>query len=225
MKHKKLAFFLSLFSGLAGASQNPFVEQWNAHRFYFGSIVGYGSTDWNMMVMKCGADHPFCSADTVGLSAPLDADGDSGMVWGATIGYEVKPSWAIETSYMRFPATSIKLGDTWNFYMEENHNTTQFSSETWAMFAVAKFMTQIANTGFRGYANAGIDFTARNDVLTDTIHVNPTFGLGINYVFPSNFMLELGFQYMAGYGAANEVPADNYIPFLYSIAFKLLYRI
>lgn len=215
-----LLFFLG-----AAASANSFERLWQAHRFYFGPVLGYGSTDWSMMVMECDANDPFCSAQTVGSSAPIGTSGDNGLVWGVTAGYELKPSWAMEATYLHFPATQVRLNDPWNYYMEDGHDTIEFSSETWAMFAVAKFMTEIGNSGFRGFANAGIDFTARDDELTNTIRVNPTFGVGMNYVFPSDFMLELAFQYMTGYGAANEVPANDYIPFLYSLSFKLLYRL
>lgn len=216
---------LLVSNGLARANSKHFQQLWMSHRFYFGPIFGYGNTDWDMMVMQCDSGDFYCSKDTVGVSAPLGTTGSSGAVWGATAGYELKPSWGIEASYLRFPTTQVQLNAPWNFYMEHDYNTTQFSSSTWALFAVAKFMTEIGNSGLRGFANAGIDFTARNDVLSETIHVNPTFGVGINYVFPSNFMLEGAFQYMTGYGDANEVPARDYIPFLYSLTLKLLYRL
>ncbi len=210
---------------LSALADKALAQQWQSQRIYFGPVIGYGSNDWGMMVMKCHANDPFCSQDTVGVSAPLSTENDSGLVWGFTAGYEFKASWAIEASYLHFPTTLIKLNPSWNYYMEQENQITEFNSSTWAMFAVGKFMTQIGNSGLRGFANAGIDFTTRDDKLTHTTRVNPTFGLGLNYVFPNNLMCELVFQYMAGYGDANEVPANDYIPFLYSLSLKLMYRL
>ncbi len=225
LRHLTAVCLFALASGIATGYSRSFTSLQETHPFYLGPVIGYGNTDWNMMVMDCNAHDVFCSAQTVGASAPISASGDDGLVWGVTLGYEFKPSFAFEASYLHFPSTLVRLNDPWNYYMAQGHDTIEFSSETWALFAVGKFMTEIAESGIRGFANAGIDFTARDDVLADTIRVNPTFGVGVNYVFPSNFMLELAFQYMTGYGTADEVPANKYIPFLYSLSLKLLYRL
>lgn len=222
MKRIFLVLLFLMLCQTQAVSKNPYLARWKSRSFYFGPILGYGSTDWNMLVANCEPQDVFCQ-DNIKLSAPLGA-GDSGWVWGTTLGYEVKPFWALESMFMRFPNTTVLFNGGYNFYLDR-YNLTTMRSTTWAMMTVAKFMTQIAQTGWRGFANAGIDFTFRNDALSNTMRINPTFGVGMNYVLPHNIMLELAFQYVSGYGEANEVPVTKYMPFLYTVHAKLLYRV
>ena len=221
---KRLLFCVSFAATSCAFSNpdNPFPALWKAHPFYFGPLFGYGSTDWSMLVVNCGNENdPFCDPSLLTVSAPIAA-GDDGWVWGATVGYEVKPFWAVETSFMRFPNTVVTFDES-SLY-GDRYDLSSFRSTTWALMAVAKFMTQISNTGFRGFANAGIDFTFRSDVIRNAMRVNPTFGVGVNYAFEENIMFEMGFQYVPGYGEAIEMPAIEYMPFLYAITAKLMYR-
>jgi len=226
MQFKRLFLLTALSLGLNNlsfANGNPDILDyhdalWRAHPFYFGAAVGFGSTDWSQLIPHCNPMDYLCDKSMLYWSAPKEA-GDKGLVHGFTLGYEVKPSWAVEVNYLHFPTTLIQFDEV-SFYPE-----VTIRSYTYAVFGVAKFMTQIANTGFRGYANAGIDFTSRNDPLTQTVRVAPTFGVGINYVLASRAMFELGFQYIAGFGICDEIPAKHYIPFLYAITLKIMYRI
>ena len=214
---------ISIFSStLAKDTTNPFPARWKAHPFYFGPLFGYGSTDWSMLVLNCAKSDINCDPGLLSASTPLSA-GDNGWVWGTTAGYEVNPFWAVESSFMRFPNTSVQFASL--SYYKDIYDLSNFRTTTWALTTVAKFMTQIAHTGFRGFVNAGIDFTFRNDVLNSAMRVNPTFGVGVNYVFEHNIMFELGFQYVPGYGQANEIPAASYMPFLYAVTAKLFYRV
>ena len=138
-----IAVILFFYDGIAAAASARFQQLWTAHPFYVGLIAGYGSTDWGMLVMKCDPSDVYCNKNTVGASAPLSVSNDQGVVWGATIGYELKPSWGVEASYMKFPTTSVELGSPWNYYLETGHDVTQFNSSTWALYGVAKFMTEI----------------------------------------------------------------------------------
>lgn len=201
--------------------ENPFPKSWKEHPLYFGPLFGYGSTDWSMLVLNCKENDPYCDPALLSVSTPLAA-GDNGWVWGATVGYEVKPFWAAEATFMRFPNTVVQFDPA--SYYHDIYDVSTFRTTTWALMAVAKFMTQIGMTGFRGFANAGIDFTFRNDVIRDAMRVNPTFGVGVNYAFEQNIMFEFGFQYVPGFGEANEIPAESYIPFLYAVTAKLMYR-
>ncbi len=204
----------------------PNLTLWKQRPFYFGAIVGYGSTDWSKLVISCDPADPLCDPTMLSVSAPISA-GDDGAVWGATIGFEVKPFWALEATYIRFPTTVIHLDKSYTFYSSVNplENAVDMSSETWAYILVAKFMTRISNSGFRGFANAGVDFTERKDIITSGSQVSATFGVGVNYVFQTHVMLELFFQYVAGYGRSNEKPVKYYIPFLYALGVKLMYRL
>lgn len=224
MLFRRMGFIsLILLNSLCAYANDSFDAMWKSHPFYFGPMLGYGNTDWSMLTIQCDTNDPECDSNSLALATPISA-GDSGLSWGSTVGYELKPEWAAEASFIRFPTTTIQFAKDYSYYIDK-FNVREIRSSTWAFFAVGKFMTQVGSTGFRGFANAGIDFTSRSDLITHRLQVSPTFGLGINYVFPSRMMLEFGFQYMAGFGRATEIPARFYIPFLYSLHAKLMYRI
>lgn len=197
---------------------NPFPKIWRAHPFYLGALLGYGSTDWGQLVGHCD-DPDLCF---VSVSAPLTA-GDSGAVWGFYTGYEIQPHFAIEALYARFPNTTVTF-DEFSIYASD-FNITRLRSFTYAYSISGKWMVQMGTTGLRGFATAGATLTHRHDALTNVYHVNPTFGIGANYVFDARLLLEFAFQYYAGYGKATLRPAIDYIPFLYSIAVRVAYRI
>ena len=48
--------------------------------------------------------------------------------------------------------------------------------------------------------------------------------MGLNKVFDEHYMAELVFQYYAGYDSASTTATADYIPFLYSVTFRLGYR-
>lgn len=211
------------------SSENPYPARWNKSKFYLGAITGYGSTDWGMLVINCDPKDIQCDAtmrDILAESAPKAA-GDDGAVWGVTAGYEVNPTWAMEASYIRFPTTLIHIKPNSFFYNTAfpNDIAANFSTETWGFIFVGKFMTQIGHSGIRGFANAGLDVTHRKDIYTNASKISATFGAGLNYVFKSDVMLELFFQYIAGYGQSNEIPIVYYMPFLYTVGIKMMYRI
>lgn len=194
------------------------------HPAYVGLLGGFGSTDWSMLVADCnnpwGTFGSSCSS-TVPSSAPIQA-GDKGFVWGAVVGYEIQPHFALEAAYEDFPNTTVVFGDE-NFY-NASMSAFSFVSQTDAYSLVGKFMVQIANSGVRGFANAGAALTHRSDMLNNIYHFTPTFGFGFDYVFRRHWMFVTGFQYYCGYGEANLTPAVNYIPFLYSLHVVMAYR-
>ena|SRR3990167_4222918 len=214
-----LLFIIGAYSEMClAANTNLFPDKWRARPLYFGALLGYGSTDWSQLVAHC--EDP--NACFLWLSAPISA-GDRGIVWGFFAGYEIQPYFAVETTYAYFPMTPV-LFDEFSVY-NERFNVTHIDSYTDALSFVGKFMVQMGSTGLRGFANAGGALVRRRDDLAHNIHVTPTFGVGVNYVFPSELMFEVGFQYYAGYGKAVVSPAANYMPFLYSVHAKLAYRI
>lgn len=198
---------------------NPFPARWRANPLYFGLELGYGSTDWSQLVARYSTVAEY---NLLSVSAPVQA-GDKGRTWGLFIGWEVQPHFAMELNFVHFPNTTI-IFDPFSVYSLE-HGIVTMRSYTYAYSLLGKFMVQVANTGIRGFASAGAALIHRHDALINTGHICPTFGVGMNYVFIYNLMLEVGFQYYAGYGKAVLRPAINYIPFLYSIHLKLAYRI
>lgn len=216
-----LLFVLLFMSALTCAldDKNP----WHQHPFYIGPELGYGSTNWGMLVINCDPKDSMCRKELLSISAPVSAN-DTGFLWGATIGYEIKPQWALETTFTDFALARIYF-DKDDSYTSRKYNVTSIHSHTWAWQLVAKFMTSIGNTHIRGFANAGIDLTSRQDEIINTFRINPTFGIGINYLIQPRLMVEFGFQYVAGFGRCTEIPGTYYIPFLFSLTGKLFYRI
>ncbi len=221
MAMRKLTLLLALLaiplSGLSQAAFHNHDEMWEAYPFYLGTEFGWGSTDWNQLTVP--PDSP--NLLTLSLSAPIKA-GDKGFVYGFMTGYEINPHFAIELNYMRFPNTVVTF-DPLSLYAF-NNGITSMKSSAYVYNAVGKFMVEINDTGIRAFANAGGALIHRHDALAENGHIGPTFGIGMGYVLIQRVMLELAFQYYAGYGKVVLEPAINYIPFLYTVHFKIGYR-
>ncbi len=191
---------------------------WAAHPFYFGVEGGWGTTDWSHLTVRATNPDDYI---TLSLSAPTSAT-DKGPVYGFMTGYEINPHFAMEMNYMRFPNTTV-IFDPFSLYAFQD-GIVEMNSSTYVYNIVGKFMVEMNNTGIRGFANAGASLIHRHDSLVDVGHIGATFGVGLGYVFPARVMLELAFQYYAGYGKVVLKPAINYIPFLYTVHLKLGYR-
>jgi len=213
-----LLFSNTVLASVKYHQYNPFPTRWHANPFYFGLQFGYGSTDWSQLVARYSDQAEYT---LLSLSAPIQA-GDKGVTWGFVIGWEVQPHFAMEMNFERFPNTTVTF-DPSSIY-SINYAIVNMQSHTYAYDFLGKFMVQIAKTGIRGFASAGAALIHRHDALVNTGHIDPTFGVGLNYIFACRVMAEVGFQYYAGYGKAVLRPAINYIPFLYSIHLKVAYR-
>lgn len=222
---KSLLLVLSvLLSTISLAEGTPTYLRYGSHPFYIGGLLGYGSTDWSQMTANCGGNED-CESD-VEASVPTAA-GDSGAVIGLTMGYEVQPHFAFETSFMRFPTTKVTFTGAINYpasYPFNDLGNASYNSYTYAYDFIGKFMVPIMNTSIRAFADAGMAITHRTDPLNTFFHVNPTFGVGLDYVFAEHWMVDGEFQYIAGYAKTNTTPAVSYSPFLYSLHLVLAYR-
>lgn len=207
-------FFILTISANCTAGSDDWSAIWQAHPFYFGGAFGWGCTDWSQLVARISSEE---DRATLTLSAPISA-GDTGAVYGVMMGYEINPHFAIEANYMRFPNTPITF-DEFNLYDIQKMDSISYVYNT-----VGKFMVQVNHTGLRGFANAGGALIHRQDQLVDVGHISPTFGIGLDYVLSKRVMLELAFQYYAGFGKAVLKPVINYIPFLYTVHLKLGFR-
>ena len=128
----------------AFASGNPYLALWAAHPFYLGLSAGYGSTDWSMMSAKCDAEEGYPC--TLILESVPSAAHDSGFVGGVFVGYEVKPSFAIEANYAHFPKATIKFSGLNLYDGLLPPGVTQIESDTDAFYILGKFMTQLSTT-------------------------------------------------------------------------------
>src|SRR5262245_58450979 len=91
-----MVWFYCLNTYAAANRPNPF-----QHPFYVGVLGGYGSTTWDGLVPTEENQNIALS-----LSTPLMVR-EGGGVWGLFAGYEFIPFFAIETSYMHYPAATI----------------------------------------------------------------------------------------------------------------------
>lgn len=150
----------------------------------------------------------------------MTAAEDDGLVYGLLAGVEVNPQFAVEFNYSHFPDSFITL-DPFSTYWP----LTQFVSKTHLFALIAKFMVPIAKTNVRAFASAGAGVTYRCDVLASKAHVGPSFGFGFNYLVNPHSMAELAFQYDAGFARSEVKTLNDFIPFLYSVDVKLIYRV
>lgn len=185
--------------------------------FYAGLSGGYGATTWEGLVPKEAKKNM-----AVSISAPLEVK-ESGGMWGAQVGYEFTPHFALEASYKHYPNAVITFEQE-SLFAYDHDDKTYFKSYTESASLMGKIMVNFPGTIMRFYSSAGIADVHREDELLNQWMLTPTFGVGCNIDFSEHFMGELGVNYIAGYGESELSPADDYVPFLYSIFFSLSYR-
>lgn len=188
------------------------------YRFYAGGSAGYGSTTWQGLV-PAESKQNFA----INMSTPIDAS-EGGGVFGAFAGFEFSPYFALETAYMHFPTATISFDES-SLFAFDHDDETNFVSRTEMVSIIAKVMLIIPKTTVRLYSDFGIANVHRDDDIKKEWLPTPTFGLGANYNLDPHLMTEVALNYTAGYGESEISPVDDYIPFLYSISFKLAYRI
>lgn len=179
-------------------------------RLYAGLSIGYGQTTWPELVTK---------DKLVYVSAPVEAH-DFGTIWGVFLGYQFGRSFALEANYTRYPNTRLFF-DEYTFY----YPVREFTTHTQVFSTLAKFIIPIANSRINAFLDAGVGFTHRNDILAKVTRVGPTFGLGFMSNASRRILVELGFEYYAGYARSNHLPVKDFIPFVYGVYFKLGVRI
>jgi len=190
-----------------------------SHRpLYVGALGGYGSTTWNGLVPTTQNQ-----SEALNISTPISVK-EGGGIWGILTGYEFNHLFAIEAAYMHYPKATVTF-DMLSIFSFDHNNTTELSSQTEMINLMAKLMLEIPNSGLRLFSSAGVADIHRKDILLNEWHVSPSFGVGVNYRINEHFMGELGGNYAAGFGTSQLNPADNYIPFLYSITLRLAYFI
>lgn len=218
MNTKHLTFFLLLqltfcaFFCQKSTAQIPKFQ----HPFYIGASAGYGATTWSGLVPA-----PENQNEATNMSTPINAS-EGGGIWGAFAGYEISPSFALETNYMHFPNAQV-IFDEFSIF-QTDHETTVLNTQTETVNVMGKFMIFVPNTLIRVFSSVGGAGIRRSDILYEGWHISPTFGLGFNYNFTPHLMSEIVANYTAGYGEAQLNPTDLYFPFLYSLSMRLAYR-
>ena len=189
-----------------------------SHPLYIGFSAGYGSTTWNGLVPSTENQNLALS-----ISTPILVK-EGGAVWGFLAGYEFSPYFALEANYTRYPQASIFF-DEESLFAFENDGRLDLKTDTETGSVMAKFMLFIPRTTVRVYSSVGVAQVHRWDDMNENNRIAPTFGVGFNYNFAEHVMGELGANYTAGYGESELNPAKDYVPFLFSVFFKVAYRI
>lgn len=184
------------------------------YHFYSGVSGGYGSTTWQGLVPSMENKNMALS-----ISTPTSVQ-EGGGVWGAFLGYELTPYFALEASYMKYPDAHITF-DKDSLFSFNNDGRTLLHTKTDTGSIMGKVMLFIPKTMVRLYSGAGVAGVERHDEINSNWRLSPTFGVGLNYNFTPRIMGEIGSNYTAGYGESELNPAKDFVPFLYSVFLRL----
>ncbi|MCH9756600.1 MAG: outer membrane beta-barrel protein [Gammaproteobacteria bacterium] len=188
------------------------------HPFYVGVNAGYGSTTWKGLVPN--ADN---KSIVLNMSTPTNVTEGGGVV-GGVVGFEFFPSLAIESLYLSYPDARVFF-DTSSLFTFENEGLTELRTHTEAAALMVKVMFTIPETAVRLYSSVGAGWVHREDELSDVWLTTPAFGAGFNYPLSEHLMAEIAANYFSGYGESELNPVNDFIPFLYSVYFRVAYRI
>lgn len=209
------------------------VEQHVKHPFYFGISTGYGSTNWDALTTPAdNGQNPATFSSPIGTS-------EKHFSYGAFVGYQFSKHFTVESIYVHYPTTRVSFcsdavcGAFGNVYGLESldSNTSTYSF-------LGKILVPFGFTNIYIYADAGVTIVHRKDGKLsvepgDTINykkqnrykAGPSFGFGVAYNITEHLFTEASFQYTTGYGKADIKPAQDYIPFVYSLMFNLGVRV
>ena len=183
------------------------------YHFYVGVGVGYGDTNWDQLVNT--------TSWLVEISAP-DGATSGGATQELFGGYMVTPYFAIEARADRYPEATVHfkaIPDEPNPYGVSN-----FTTNTNDYSVVGKFYVPIsARHQVSAFADSGLSYTQRYDILTHSGAFQPIFGGGFQWRFAEHWDTNFEFEYVPGVGETTELPATDYIPFLYNIEFRVAY--
>lgn len=188
------------------------------HPVYVGGGVGYGATTWRGLVPS-----KVDEAAAITVSTPIRVN-EGGVVGNFFAGYEFSPFFALEAGYTHFPKATVSF-DEMSLFTFENEGKTEFTTHTELLTLMGKIMLIIPKTSMRLYSGVGVADIHRRDDIVERWRVSPTFSVGINYNLSEHFMGEVSGNYTTGYGESELNPVKDYIPFLYSVVFRLAYRI
>jgi hypothetical protein len=184
---------------------------------YVGIEGGYARTTWAGLVPSKTDQNA-----ALIMSTPTSVT-EGGGAFGIFAGYELIPYFALEANYMRYPDANVSF-DPNSIFSFLHDDCTKLTTHTETVAIMAKLMLVIPTTNIRVYSSFGAANIHRWDMISDKWRITPTFGVGFNYHFTSHLMSDMRGNYTAGYGQSELNPANNYIPFLYSITLGLAYR-
>lgn len=214
LKNMWSMIFVLLISSMT--IKSSFAQNTYHNPFYIGITGGYGTTTWaNLVPKELNA--------AMSLSTPTGVS-EGGTIWGVYGGYEILPCFAFEGSYMRYPTAHLYF-DEMSLFSFYHDGRNELTTRTESISIVGKIMMSIPCIWkLRAYSDFGAAEVHRYDPIVDRWRLSPTFGAGLNYTLNPNTIIELGTEYVAGYGQSELDPADHFIPFLYSGFLRLAYH-
>lgn len=219
MRFLSLSLILLVFSmqGYAGRG-TPLHEDLYSHPFSLGFMAGYGTTSWAGLVPAKDNQAPALS-----LSTPIDAN-EGGAAWGIFMGYELTPYFGLEGSYMQYPDAVVSFSDD-SLFAFDHDGLNHFSTKTSVLSLIGRILVTVPNTKLRLYSGTGVASVHRKDILKDDSLITPNFVFGATYHIQPQVLAEVGAYFTVGYGEANLQPANEFIPFLYSLMLKVAYLV
>lgn len=186
--------------------------------WFIGAAGGFGSTTWQGLVPIFERQNSAMS-----LSTPIDVK-EGGGLWGVVGGVEAFQNFQLQFDYLQYPKATVFF-DKDSLYSIDNDDSTEFTSRTHTWSIQGKFLVPWEDTKLRLFAGGGVAWMARRDDLLEQDIVTPTFALGLNYLINPRWMCEAVFSYTAGYGESELNPSAHYMPFLYGVFARLMYRL
>lgn len=210
-----LCVFLLSIQGYAGRG-TPLNEDLFSHPFSIGLMAGYGTTTWAGLVPTQEEQ------GALAVSTPIDAN-EGGAAWGIFMGYELTPYFGLEGSYIQYPDAVVTFDDMSIFTLD--HEASHFSTKTSVLSLIGRILVTIPNTKLKIYSGTGVASVHRKDILKDDSLITPNFVFGANYRIQPQVLAEVGAYFTVGYGEATLQPANEFIPFLYSLMLKVAYLV
>ncbi len=184
---------------------------------YAGATFAYGTTTWGFLV-------PVAGNAAINTSVP-DEVHEGGESWGLLAGYEFLPTFAMELAYDHYPRAKVMYVDD-SFFEFYHDGRTAFYTNTETFSLLGKFMVLIPkNENFRAFASGGAAVVHRYDFVYDKYQLTAKFAIGGNFGLNENLMMEFGIDYTAGNAVSEDCPENHFIPFLYSVFTRLVFRI
>jgi opacity protein-like surface antigen len=208
------------------------LKQHVKHPFYFGGSTGYGNTDWSEITTAPGTElNPNLAAETAPISAK-----SGGFAWGAFMGYQFSKHFTVEAAYTHYHSTVVGFATS---PLANSYGIEELRTDTHSYSLLGKILVPFGFTNVYVYADAGVTYVHRDDhkVTPDPNnppvdfdkrhkgHFGPSFGFGLAYDITEHLFTEGAFQYTTGYGKADVKPAEDYIPFVYSIMLNIGVRV
>ena len=215
--HHFLPVMLCLFGFFSGstalAASTPIKNP-----FYLGLAGGYGSSTWGWLVPNKEQQSP-----ALMLSMPLSVT-EGGGVWGVFSGYEFTKNFAAEITYLHFADAKVAFSDL-SLFSFDHEGQSSFITQTETVSVMGKFILPIAPIKSNIYSSLGVAEVHRVDMFRAEWRTSPTFGLGLTHNITPHLMGDFGANYTAGYAEAQLEPTQVFFPFLYSVVFKLSYKL